>query len=125
MPDFSPIIRDAYLEVLERPAAPHPSPEPALLSGRRLGPARPDREPLEHRPHEPRDRLRRQVGQEYVCYFPMGGSKSLELAAGDYRQEYWDPRAGGFTGPQLVSHPGGPRALETPDARDWVLHLVR
>jgi hypothetical protein len=64
-------------------------------------------------------------GREYVAYFPRGGAQAITLPPGDYREEWWDPRAGGFTGQTSFSHPGGARSLQTPDGRDWVLHIVR
>ena len=36
-----------------------------------------------------------QPGVEYVCYFPSGGSKTINLSAGTYRAEWWNPRTGG------------------------------
>ncbi len=63
-------------------------------------------------------------GYEYVCYFPYGGSKTVNLAAGTYRSEWWDPRSGGFSGVTTFSHGGGNRSFSTPDASDWVLHVT-
>jgi len=63
-------------------------------------------------------------GYEYVCYFPYGGSKTMNLAAGTYRGEWWDPRSGGFSGVTTFSHAGGNRSFATPDANDWVLHIT-
>jgi hypothetical protein len=66
-----------------------------------------------------------QPGVEYVCYFPIGGAKRLRVAPGEYRQEWWSPRDGGFMNATPFSHPGGDRELATPDANDWVLHVVK
>ena len=64
-------------------------------------------------------------GREYLCYFPRGGGKRLSLLAGEYREAWWDPRAGGFGSTTAFSHPGGERAFTTPDADDWVLRVSR
>ena len=66
-----------------------------------------------------------QPGAEYVCYFPRGGAKRLRVAPGDYREEWWNPREGGFVNQTSFSHPGGDRDLAPPDGNDWVLHVVK
>jgi hypothetical protein len=63
-------------------------------------------------------------GEEYVCYFPTGGAKTVNLAAGSYRSEWWDPRSGGFSGVAAFSHAGGNKSFSTPDGSDWVLHVT-
>ncbi|MBI4580128.1 MAG: hypothetical protein HY718_10530, partial [Planctomycetes bacterium] len=63
-------------------------------------------------------------GQEYVCYFPSGGTKVVSLQAGTYRSEWWNPRTGGFSGVTGFTHGGGSRSFSTPDANDWVLHVT-
>ena len=65
-----------------------------------------------------------QVGTEYVCYFPTGGTKRLSLAAGRYNQRWWNPTQGGFFNVATFTHPGGERTLNPPDGRDWALQLV-
>jgi hypothetical protein len=64
------------------------------------------------------------VGDEYVCYFPSGGSKTVNLAGGTYRSAWWDPRNGGFSGVSTFSHAGGNKSFSTPDANDWVLQVT-
>jgi len=64
------------------------------------------------------------VGDEYVCYFTSGGTKTLGLAAGTYRSEWWNPRTGGFYNISNFTHSGGNRSFSTPDNNDWVLHVT-
>ncbi len=64
------------------------------------------------------------VGEEYVCYFPSGGSKTVNLAAATYRGEWWNPRTGAFYGVSSFAHAGGNRSFSTPDTNDWVLHVT-
>lgn len=66
-----------------------------------------------------------QPGREYVFYFLEGGTKSVTLEAGDYREEWWNPRSGGFQNRTNFSHPGGTRTVVAPDGNDWVLHVIR
>ena len=66
-----------------------------------------------------------QAAVESVCYFPVGGSKSLPLEAGAYTARWWNPRRGGFSAPLAFEHPGGARALASPDAQDWVLQVSK
>ncbi len=65
-----------------------------------------------------------QPGVEYVCYFPSGGSKTVNLAAATYRAQWWNPRNGGFYNAATISHAGGGRSFSTPDASDWVLMVT-
>jgi hypothetical protein len=62
-------------------------------------------------------------GKEYVCYFPAGGSVGIDLAAGNYRASFWDPRGGGFIDGGTQSG-GGVRTLVTPDTLDWVVRVA-
>ncbi|MHC4795251.1 MAG: sugar-binding protein [Planctomycetota bacterium] len=64
------------------------------------------------------------VGEEYVCYFYSGGSKTVNLAPGTYRSQWWNPRTGGFYNITNFSHSGGNRSFSTPDGNDWVLHIT-
>jgi hypothetical protein len=65
-----------------------------------------------------------QPGVEYVCYFPIGGSKTITLTAGAYRAEWWSPATGGFYNVSSISHGGGGRTLAAPDSNPWVLHFA-
>lgn len=65
-----------------------------------------------------------QPGVEYLCYFPTGGSKTITLAAGTYRAEWWNNRTGGFYNVTSFSHGGGGKTLSTPDSNDWVLRVT-
>lgn len=62
-------------------------------------------------------------GKQYVFFFPQGGSKKLNLAAGDYRARWWDTRKNKFSDLLTFSHAGGDKSFTTPDAQDWVLFM--
>jgi hypothetical protein len=64
-----------------------------------------------------------EAGREYVCYFPPGGARTVTVSAGEYREQWWNPRAGGFTNAATFTHGGGDRAFNPPDGNDWVLHV--
>ena len=63
-------------------------------------------------------------GVEYVCYFPTGGNKTVNIAAGNYREEWWNPKTGGFYNITNYTHNGGNRSFSCPDGNDWVLHVT-
>jgi hypothetical protein len=65
------------------------------------------------------------VGSEYVCYFPAGGTKTIDLPAGKYRAQWWDPRAGGFSNIETFQHTSGVHNLNSPTNKDWVLHVIK
>jgi len=63
-------------------------------------------------------------GVDYLCYFPSGGNKTVNLASGSYRAEWWNPRTGGFYNVTTFGHGGGNKTLSAPDSGDWVLHVT-
>jgi hypothetical protein len=63
-------------------------------------------------------------GVDYLCYFPSGGSKTVNLASGNYRSEFWDPSSGGFYSVSMFSHGGGGKSFSCPDGNDWALHIT-
>ena len=66
-----------------------------------------------------------QPGVEYVCYFPVGGEKVVQLPAGEYRATWWDTVKGGSSNLTTFTHAGGAKTLTTPTTGDWVLHISR
>ncbi len=61
-------------------------------------------------------------GRQYVAYAAVGGTFSLNLAAGTYYAYRYDPRTGTTTDLGTVS--GGTQSFTMPDAsNDYVLHL--
>jgi hypothetical protein len=68
-------------------------------------------------------------GEVYAVYLPAGGTASLNLAAGDYTVQWYNPRAGGSLQEGAVKTLSGPgakslgRAPSDPQ-KDWVV-LVR
>ncbi len=62
-------------------------------------------------------------GQQYVAYTAVGGTFSLNLAAGTYYAYRYDPRTGETTELPTVTG-GGVHSFTMPDSsNDWVLHL--
>ncbi len=61
-------------------------------------------------------------GRQYVAYTAVGGTFSLNLAAGTYYAYRYDPRTGETTELPTVTG-GGVHSFTMPDSNDWVLHL--
>jgi hypothetical protein len=62
--------------------------------------------------------------RQYVIYAAVGGSFSIDLAAGSYNVRRYDPRTAAVTDLGVVGG-GGPRSFTMPDANDWVVFLIR
>ena len=64
-------------------------------------------------------------GEEYVAYFPRGGSNSVYIAAGSYTVEWLNPEKGVYYRQAQLKTPGGHHRFSSPDKSetDWVLHL--
>ncbi|GAB3754522.1 DUF5060 domain-containing protein [Microlunatus parietis] len=58
--------------------------------------------------------------EEYLLYFPCGGTASLATPAG--RAEWFNPRTGESHG--TFELPAGRQEFSAPDEEDWVLHLL-
>ena len=61
-------------------------------------------------------------GRQYVAYAAVGGTFSLNLAAGDYYAYQYNPRTG-ETAPLPNVTGGATQTFTMPDTNDWVLHL--
>ena len=64
-------------------------------------------------------------GVEYVVYTPSGGTFTVDLSAtsGALRGQWYDPRAGHFSGKALITG-GRVSTFITPDENDWVLYII-
>jgi hypothetical protein len=62
-------------------------------------------------------------GRQYVVYAAVGGMVAIDLAAGNYTAQRFDPRTGEETPLGEVAG-GGARAFALPDGDDWVLSLT-
>jgi hypothetical protein len=62
--------------------------------------------------------------RQYVIYAAVGGSFSIDLAAGNYNVRRYDPRTAVVTDLGVVGG-GGPHSFTMPDANDWVVFLIR
>ncbi len=63
-------------------------------------------------------------GSVYVAYLPQGGEVTLDLAPGNYRGRWFNPRTGIFVEGGCAAVGGRWRSPAAPDAEDWVLLLV-
>lgn len=63
-------------------------------------------------------------GRQYVIYTALGGSFSVDIAAGNYTVQRYDPRRAAVADLGVVSG-GGTRSFTMPDANDWVVFLIR
>ncbi len=66
------------------------------------------------------------IGQRYVVYSEQGDAIRLELAAGTYEGEWFNPVDGATPAAVPIgrfSWDGGKRNFNCPNAGDWVLHL--
>jgi hypothetical protein len=63
--------------------------------------------------------------QRYVIYLPQGGVVAVDLAAGDYRARWFNPRAGAFVKKSLKASGGEWTSPPAPDAEDWALLIER
>ncbi len=61
-------------------------------------------------------------GRQYVAYAAVGGTFSLNLAAGTYYAYWYDPQTGKTTSFGTVTG-GTTRQFTAPGPNDWVLHL--
>ena len=65
------------------------------------------------------------IGQEYAVYLPTGGAPMLNLAAGSYSVQWYNPRTGQYSqGNDIVNHSGGPISLGNPPFSDDVAVAV-
>ncbi len=62
-------------------------------------------------------------GRRYVIYLPQGGAVTVNLASGEYRARWFNPRAGTFRKPAFKAPAGEWTSPPAPDAEDWVLLL--
>lgn len=62
-------------------------------------------------------------GEEYVAYFPRGGSNTVDVAPGAYQVEWLDPRTGTLVDDGTQTFPGGEASFTCPGSDDWTLHL--
>jgi hypothetical protein len=66
-------------------------------------------------------------GEEYVAYFPRGGTNSVGLAAGTYAVEWLRAETGQYVPQPVLNVADGAREFTPPNdtGADWVLHLKR
>jgi len=66
-------------------------------------------------------------GEEYVAYFPRGGTNSVGLAAGTYAVEWLRAETGQYVPQPALDVADGAREFTPPidTGADWVLHLKR
>jgi hypothetical protein len=66
-------------------------------------------------------------GNEYVAYFPRGGTNDIKLAAGSYRVEWLHPETGRYSEEHDLTVAAGSHDFVPPrqPGDDWVLHLLR
>jgi hypothetical protein len=64
-------------------------------------------------------------GNEYIIYFPQGGTNDVELQAGNYEVEWLNPRTGSYTTSETIESTGGNENFDPPGetSEDWVLYL--
>ena len=67
----------------------------------------------------------RNPGQEYLVYQPGSGSFSVNLAAGTYGYEWFDPKVGNISGAGTVTVSSGNKSFTPPFSGDAVLYLVK
>lgn len=65
----------------------------------------------------------RNPGNEYLVYQPAVGSFNVNLQAGDYQYEWFNPVAGSVAATGLISATGGSKAFTPPFSGDAVLWL--
>jgi len=61
--------------------------------------------------------------RRYVIYLPQGGAVTVNLAPGEYRARWFNPRAGTFRNSAFKASAGEWTSPPAPDAEDWVLLL--
>lgn len=64
-------------------------------------------------------------GFEYACYYASGGNKNINLPAGKYKYDWFDPINNGVNKSETFDHTGGVKTLTAPFDIDWVLHVRR
>jgi hypothetical protein len=66
-------------------------------------------------------------GEEYVAYFPRGGTNQVKLVAGTYATEWLHAETGRYFPQPDLTATGGDRDFAPPQRPedDWVLHLRR
>ncbi len=64
-------------------------------------------------------------GQEYIAYFPRGGTNYIKLLAGSYEVEWLHPQSGQSYRKGIINALDGNRDFSPPERveDDWVLHL--
>lgn len=60
---------------------------------------------------------------EWACYYPNAGNKTLNLPAGKYTYEWFDTVNGGINKSVTIDHSGGTLTIEQPFPLDWALHV--
>lgn len=66
------------------------------------------------------------AGQEYVAYYPAGGTAELDLThvEGDLSLSWYDPLTGEYRSQETLAG-GAVTPIPAPDGSDWVLHLIK
>ena len=64
-------------------------------------------------------------GEEYVAYFPRGGTRDVTLEAGSYTAAWLNPATGDLLAADMVTSTGGKASFACPASGDWVLHLKK
>jgi hypothetical protein len=62
-----------------------------------------------------------EAGRCYVLYLPQGGAVTVQLAPGEYRGRWFNPRQGRFLETSLTPVSGEWTSPAAPDAEDWGL----
>lgn len=62
---------------------------------------------------------------EWACYYPNAGNKTLNLPAGKYIYEWFDTVNGGVNKQVTLDFAGGNLTLQQPFPLDWALHIRR
>jgi hypothetical protein len=64
-------------------------------------------------------------GEEYIAYFPRGGTNYIDLQPGTYQAEWLNPESGTYFESEGITSSGGNYDFTPPEniSADWVLHL--